>query len=258
VQRAIDVEIQRQIEIAERGEKIISETRTFDAGTGSSRSMRVKEELNDYRYFPDPDLSPLMISDVWLDSIKHSMPALPNALYEKFITQYTLSAYDAGVLTETKELAAYFESVCTHTKNYKAVANWIMGPVKSYLNEHSATVAEFSLPDRVLAQLIELIDAGTVNFSVASQRLFPELIKNPEKLPLEIAQTLNLIQDGNHDSILPIIEQIMADFPEKVVEYRKGKNGIVGMFMGEVMKRSKGKADPKAANELLLKKLEEV
>lgn len=255
VQHAIDSEIKRQVELLEKGDTIVSETRTFDAATGKTNSMREKEELNDYRYFPDPDLSPLVISEEWLSAIKASMPALPHELNAKFVTQYSLSEYDAHVLTESKDIAQYFEEVCLYTNNYKAAANWVMGPVKSYLNEVTLTAHEFPISVKTLAEIIELIDAGKVNFSTASQRLFPALIKDKGKSALEMAHALNLIQDSDQDSILPIIEQVLAEFPEKVKEYKRGKQGLMGMFMGEVKKRTKGKADPVVTNRLLVEKL---
>lgn len=258
VQHAIDCEIERQIIELENGNKIISETRTFDPARNMTFGMRTKEELNDYRYFPDPDLSPLEVSDEWLKRIQASMPALPRELATKFIREYQLPEYDALVLTDSKDLAIYFESVCGYSKNFKAVSNWIMGPVKSYLNECDLTADEFPVPPKTLAVLIELIDSGKVSHTVASHHLFPELLKNPGKSPMEVAQHLNLIQDSNQDSILPIVEDVIKEFPLKVEEYKKGKKGIVSMFMGEVMKRSKGKADPKVASELITKKLAEV
>ncbi|HTJ49826.1 MAG TPA: Asp-tRNA(Asn)/Glu-tRNA(Gln) amidotransferase subunit GatB [Cyclobacteriaceae bacterium] len=258
VQRAIDHEIERQIEEIEKGNTIFSETRTFDAATGLTYGMRTKEELNDYRYFPDPDLSPLKVSEEWLSAIKASMPSLPRELYKKFISTYGLPEYDAQVLTDTKDVALYFEEVCKLAKNYKAASNWVMGPVKSYLNELTLTADEFPLSPGIIADIIKIIDEGKINFAIASQRVFPELLKNPGKSPLEVAQQLNVIQDSNADSILPIIEEVIKQFPAKVDEYKNGKKGIIGMFMGEVMKRSKGKADPKVATELLTKRLEEV
>jgi aspartyl-tRNA(Asn)/glutamyl-tRNA(Gln) amidotransferase subunit B len=258
VQRAIDHEIERQIEEIEKGNVIISETRTFDAGTGLTYGMRTKEELNDYRYFPDPDLSPMEVSDKWLEEIRSSMPALPRELYNKYIAELHLPEYDAQVLTDSKDVALYFEELCKLTKNYKAASNWVMGPVKSCLNELSLSAEEFPISPKVLVELITLVEEGKLNFSVASQRVFPELLKSPNKSALEVAQQLNLIQESNHDAILPIIDEVLKEFPLKVEEYKNGKKGIVGMFMGEVMKRSKGKADPKVANELITKKLEQV
>lgn len=255
VQRAIDHEIERQIREIEKGNAIVSETRTFDADSGKTFGMRTKEELNDYRYFPDPDLSPVVISEERLNEIRASLPALPYDLFKKFTAQYQLPEYDAQVLTDSKDVASYFELVCTHTTNRKAASNWVMGPVKSYLNEFNLAADEFPVPPQKLADLITLIDAGQVSYTIASQRLFPELLKNPNRSALEVAQQLNLIQQSDHDSLLPIIDEVIKEFPLKVEEYQNGKKGIISMFMGEVMKRSKGKADPKVANELLTRKL---
>jgi aspartyl-tRNA(Asn)/glutamyl-tRNA(Gln) amidotransferase subunit B len=257
VQRAIEHEAERQITILEKGEQVISETRTYDVNTGDSFGMRTKEELNDYRYFPDPDLSPLHVSEDWLNEIRSTLPALPRQLQQKFTAEYKLPAYDALVLTETKELAAYFEEVCTYNKNYKAVSNWIMGPVKSFLNEQKESEFIPPLSPSVLAALIDVVDSGKVSFAVGAQKIFPELIKQPLTNPLVLAQQMNLIQESNADSLMPVVNQIIKEFPLKVEEYKKGKKAIVTMFMGELMKRTKGKADPKVANELLLKRLAE-
>ena len=258
VQHAIDHEINRQIEVLEQGGQVISETRTFDASTGLTQGMRTKEELNDYRYFPDPDLSPLEVSSEWLNEIQSSMPALPRERHHRYVSEYHLSDYDAQVLTDSKDIALYFEEVCGHTQNFKAAANWVMGPVKSHLNEFTLTADEFPLSARMLGELIGLVDEGKVSFSVASQRLFPELLKKRNKSAEEVAQQLNLIQESGTDLILPIVEGVIKEFPLKVEQYRNGKKGIISMFMGEVMKRSKGKADPKVANELLTQKLDQV
>lgn len=257
VQRAIDHEIERQIELIERGETITSETRTFDASNGKTYGMRAKEELNDYRYFPDPDLSPLIVSDEWLNSIRESMPALPRALVEKYVNAFKLPVYDAQVITDAKDVAQYFEEACQYTTNYKAVSNWIMGTVKSYLNETNTLASDLPVKPKALAEIINLVDSGKVSVTMAQQRLFPELLVNHTKTPEVLAQELNIVQDSNTGSILPIVEQVIKEFPLKVEEFKNGKKGIVTMFMGEVMKRSKGKADPKVANELLTKKLKE-
>jgi aspartyl-tRNA(Asn)/glutamyl-tRNA(Gln) amidotransferase subunit B len=255
VQRAIDHEAERQFAILEKGELVVSETRTFDVNTGLTHSMRTKEELNDYRYFPDPDLSPMEVSETWLDEVRKSMPALPRELQQKFTSHYKLPAYDAQVLTDSKEVALYFEEVCKHTQNFKAASNWMMGPVKSWLNEANLSANQLPLSPSTLATVISLIDEGKLNFAASSQKLFPELIMNPAKSPLILAQELNLIQDSNEDSILPVVEAVINEFPQKVEEYKKGKKAIITMFMGEVMKRTKGKADPKVTTELLIKKM---
>jgi aspartyl-tRNA(Asn)/glutamyl-tRNA(Gln) amidotransferase subunit B len=257
VQHAIDHEVERQIDLLEQGIAVISETRTFNAGNGKTYGMRTKEELNDYRYFPDPDLSPMVVSEEWLSSIKTSMPELPRQLQIRFVSQYNIPSYDAHVLTDSKDMAAYFEGVCQSTTNYKAASNLMMGPVKSYLNEKGISASEFSLSPETIAALIRLIDEGKVSFATASQRIFPALIAQPGKQPIEVAESMNLVQESDQETIGVIIDQVIREFPLKVEEFKHGNKGIVGMFMGEVMKRSKGKADPKIANEMLTKKLKE-
>lgn len=258
VQRAIIVEVARQIELAERGEVILSETRTYDADKNKTFSMREKEELNDYRYFPDPDLSPVVVTDEWLMQIRETMPALPRELYQKFTSEFALSEYDASVLTDSKDIALYTEAVCRHTKNYKAVANWMMGPVKSWLNEQQKTADQFPIQPPSLATVIDLIDQGKLNFTAASQQLFPAMLKSPQTSVENIVAELGLANAADQNSILPIIEEVIIAFPEEVKQYKKGKGALIGMFMGEVMKRSHGKADPKTAKELLVSKLKEL
>lgn len=256
VARAIEYEVERQIELLEQGVEIISETRTFDAGSGTTASMRTKEDLNDYRYFPEPDLSPIVISEEWLNSVKSTMPALPRELHERFVKVYGLPEYDAGVLSESKEIALFFDEFCTKTTNYKAASNWMMGPVKSYLNELTLHIDDFPIKSDALADLIKLVDEGKVSFSVASQKVYPEMLKGGNQSALEIAQQLNLIQESDENSLKPIIELILAENTEKVEEYRSGKKGLMAMFMGMVMKKSQGKADPKVATKLLIERLE--
>jgi len=255
VQRAIDHEIERQIILLENGNPVISETRTFDGAKGTTAGMRTKEELNDYRYFPDPDLSPLHVSEEWLENIQSTMPSLPRALSRKFVKEFGLPVYDAEVLTENKELALYFETVCRATKNYKAASNWLMGPVKSYLNDNNCTIASFPLKPEHIAELIQLVDSNKVSFSAASQNLLTEMVSNPGKSALELAEKLNLIQESDSNAISGLITEVLNENPDKVKAYKNGKKGLIGMFMGQVMQKSKGKADPKLANELLIEKL---
>lgn len=256
VQRAIEHEIDRQIALIEAGESIPSESRTYDAGLDKTFSMRSKEELNDYRYFPEPDLQPIIVSEEWLTKLKSEMPPLPNELLDKFQNQYGLPEYDAYVLTDSKEIALFFERICTSTKSYKAASNWVMGPVKSFLNELTLHIKDYPVSPEKLAELIDLVDSRKVSHTVAQQSIYPELLITPTKSPLQIAKELNLLQDSNEDSLLPIIKEVLAEMPAKVAEYRSGKKGLLGLFMGEVMKRSKGKADPKLASELVAKELE--
>ena len=184
------------------------------------------------------------------------MPALPNELLDKFQKQYGLPEYDAYVLTDSKEIALFYERICTSTTNYKAASNWVMGPVKSFLNELTLHIKDYPVYPEKLAELIDLVETRKVSHTVAQQSIYPELLITPTKSPLQIAKELNLLQDSNSDSLLPIIKEVLAEMPAKVAEYRSGKKGLLGLFMGEVMKHSKGKADPKLASELVAKELE--
>ncbi len=255
IQKAIEYEIVRQIEAVEAGDKLIQETRNFDPATGRTSGMREKETMNDYRYFPEPDLVPLVISADYLQHIKAQMPALPWELFEKFTKVYGLPEYDAGVLTDSRDIAEYFEATCQFTKNYKAASNWIMGTIKSYLNDHNLSIADSIAPER-LAQLIGLIDEGKVSTSTAAQQIFPSLIQDPTATPLAIAEAKNLIQQSNSDLLQTWIDETLKANPAKVQEYKKGKKGLLSMFMGEIMKKSKGAADPKATTSLLQKTLD--
>jgi aspartyl-tRNA(Asn)/glutamyl-tRNA(Gln) amidotransferase subunit B len=256
VQRAIEHEIKRQIDELEAGRTFDSETRSFDALKGTTFSMRSKEAANDYRYFPEPDLPPVIVAQDFISEVKAGMPALPEELVEKYTVKLGLSAYDAHVLTENKETAAYFEEVTAHTSNVKSAANWVMGAVRSHLNEQAMDLKDFTLSPKTIADLILLIDEGKISNSAASQKIFPELVKNPSLQPLSVAESLNLLQESNADALKSIIDEVIGRFPEKVTEYKSGKTSLVGMFMGEVMKLSKGKADPKVASQLVKETLD--
>lgn len=258
LQHAIDHEIERQILLLENGGEVKSETRTFNVETSTTSAMRTKEELNDYRYFPDPDLSPLEISEEWLSEIKATMPELPEQLYQRFVNEYSLPEYDAQVLTETKEMADYYLAVCEFSSNYKAASNWIMGPVKSYLNDTGDSIDSFPLIPEKLSELIEMVEKGNLSFANAAQKLLPALLKKVDEDVLNLATRLNLIQDNDEGAIDKMVEEVLNDFPAKVKEYKKGKKGLISMFMGEVMKKSRGKADPKMASSLLQQKLNEI
>lgn len=255
VKRAIDHEAKRMIELLENGEKVVQETRSFDAANGTTFSMRSKEEANDYRYFADPDLVPFRVTEAMLQSIRESIPELPEQRIARYTQQLQLPLYDARVLCDEKETSDYFQSVIEHTSNYKAAANWMLGPVKSWLNEKSALITEFPLPPAGLASLIALIDEGKLNFSTASTKVLPALIAEPGRNPMDIAASLNLVQDSDESNVAAWVEEVLEKMPEKVAEYRKGKKGLMGLFVGEVKKVSKGKADPRLTNDILLKKL---
>ncbi|MEN7550128.1 Asp-tRNA(Asn)/Glu-tRNA(Gln) amidotransferase subunit GatB [Rapidithrix thailandica] len=256
VQRAIEHEFERQVKLVEEGVEIISETRTFDANTGTTAGMRTKETLNDYRYFPEPDLPPLIITEEMLAQIKADMPALPQELFDKFTQEYQLPEYDASVLTDTKEMALYFEGVCQYSRNYKAIANWLMGSVKKVLNEQNSSLDALMLPAQRIAEIIQLVDDGKISASKASQNLFPKVLENPRMEVVKVAEQFDLIHEDKEDFIQPIIQEVLAKYPDKVKAYKNGKKNLVGMFMGEVMKLSKGKVDPKKANQLIREALE--
>ena len=255
VQRAIEFEITRQIEAIENGESLSQETRAFDALKGITISMRSKEAANDYRYFPEPDLQPLFVDQAQIDSIRSEMPALPRELFFIYTKEFGLSDYDAYNLTDNKSIALFYEEIIHHTKNYKAAANWMMGDIKSYLNEFGVEIEEFPLEAKTIADLIQLIDEGKVATSIASQRIFPEMLKSSES-PLEIAERLNLIQDSNEDALTSFILQVFEENQNEVERYRAGEKQLTGFFMGKLMKVSQGKADPKVANGLLRQMLE--
>ena len=256
VQRAIDHEFERQVAILEKGGYIDQNTLNFNADTGETSVLRSKEMANDYRYFPEPDLQPLFLDKEYVSRIKASLPALPNALYDKYTKELGLPAYDASVITADRESALYFEELIKYTDNYKAAANWLMGSVKSYLNENGIEITEFSIKPANLAGLIALVDAGKINNSVAAQKLFPALIKDSAKSADQLAKELNLLISADADDVYQFINEAIAKFPDKVIEYQKGKKGVLGLFMGEIMKRSKGKIDPQKTNQLLIKELE--
>ena len=256
VMKAVETEYRRQVAMVENGETILQETRMFDPETGETYGMRVKETMNDYRYFPEPDLAPIFISDEWMARIQDEMPPLPRRLFEKFTLVYGLSIGHAATLTDTKDVALYFEQLGSAVGNYQAAANWVLGPVKTYLNENAEAVAErFPLSPAQLAAVITLVETNQVSHTTAVQKLLPILLENPDLNPLETAKQNNWLQNSDAGALEGIVEEVLAAMPDKVQEFKKGKKGLMGLFVGEVMKKSKGSADPKVVNQLLAKKL---
>lgn len=251
VKNAIEFEITRQIIAVENGETIYSETRNYDALKNITTSMRSKEAANDYRFFPEPDLQPLSVTKADIEALKATMPPLPNELFKKYTSAYGLTDYDATNLIESKEIALYFESITAHTKNYKSAANWVMGEVKSYLNQKAIKVTEFPLSGKTIADIIALIDSNKVSHSLASQKLFPQLLLEPNKLASVIAEENNWVQDSNEDSLAVYIGEIITENPNEIERFKNGEKKLMGVFMGQLMKKSKGKADPKTASKLI-------
>jgi aspartyl-tRNA(Asn)/glutamyl-tRNA(Gln) amidotransferase subunit B len=250
VQRAIEFEAKRQIEAIENGEEISQDTRSFNAVTGETFVLRSKEMANDYRYFPEPDLQPVIVTAEYINKVKSTLPPLPNELYKKYIA-LGLSTYDAGVLTESKELALFFENIISKTKNTKSAANWLTVQVKSYLNENALHISDFAISPQRIAELIDFIDSGKVSHTIAIQKLFPKMMEEKEKSPQQIAEQNSWIQESDTGALTEFVKLAIAKYPEKVAEYNSGKVSLLGLFMGEVMKLSKGKADPKIATEIV-------
>ena len=255
VKKAIDLEVDRLIDIVESGASVVQETRSFDADNNTSFSLRSKEDADDYRYFADPDLTPFHITDEFLQAVKDSLPALPDALELKYREVFQLPPYDAQVICSDKSLVNYFENIIQHSSNYKAAVNWLMGPIKSYLNDHAIELDAFPLSPEKIAALIQLVEEGKVNFSIASTKILSALIQDPKNNPLQVATELNLLQESNSDSVASWVDEVMNKMPDKVKEYRSGKKGLIGLFAGEVKKLSKGKADMNVVNKLLAEKL---
>lgn len=256
VQKAIEFEIRRQILANENKEDIKQETRAYDALNNRTLSMRSKESDNDYRYFPEPDLPIIRVTEEYIREVNQTMPPLPDELYKKFTEDLKLNDYDSSILTDSKEVALYFEELIQHNSNYKSCANWLIGNIKSYLNEKAILLDEFPVKPAAIAELIQLIDDGKISNSVASQKVFPLMVENPEKSPSKIAEENNLIQDSDEDSIKDYILQVFENNPSEVQRYKGGEKQLVGFFMGQLMRVSGGKADPKSANKLIRELLE--
>ena len=214
------------------------ETRSFNAANNTTISMRHKEEANDYRYFPEPDLQPIIITEKYISEIKEQLPPLPDELFLKFTNEFGLSEYDAIILTDEKEIALYYNELCSFTKNYKSAANFMNGSVKSYLNENGISINEFSISTERLASLINIVADKKISNTIATSKVFPEMIKTND-FAETIAKQNNWIQESSSSTINKYIEQAILKYPEKVIEYQAGKKGLIGLFMGEVMKLSK-------------------
>ena len=254
--RAIEFEAKRQVEVIEAGGVIKMETMGFDAVTGETNTMRSKEMAHDYRYFPEPDLQAVFVGKDYVEDVKETLPALPNELIKKYTNTLKLSNYDAEVLTEDKYFALYYEELIGLTKSYKTAANWMMGAIKSYLNENAIEIKDFPLTPAHIAELIDLIESGAINNSIANQKVFPALIEQPELTAKELAEKNNWIQESDTGALDGFIAEALSKFPDKVEAYKAGNKNLLGLFMGEVMKASKGKADPKVTSNLLREKLE--
>ena len=253
IKQAIEYEMERQAEILDEGGRIIQETRLFDPNTGTTRSMRGKEEAHDYRYFPDPDLVPVIVDEAWIAEVRASLPELPEAKRARFASEFGLSEYDAEVLAASRELAAFFEATVALFPQAKTVSNWVMGEVTRALNEDGKGIADSPVSPAQLAALLKLMEQGTISGKIA-KTVFDEMYKTG-KDPAAIVAEKGLVQVSDTGAIEAIIDEVLAKEAGQLAEYRSGKDKLFGFFVGQVMKASKGKANPALVNEILLKKL---
>jgi aspartyl-tRNA(Asn)/glutamyl-tRNA(Gln) amidotransferase subunit B len=253
VGKAIDYDIARQIDVLEGGGRVLQETRLWDSATGRTNSMRSKEEAHDYRYFPEPDLPPLLVDEARIARVRAAMPELPAARRQRFVTQYAIPAYDAGVLTESAARADYFEAVAAAAGNAKAASNWVMGELLRTMKERGQDETTQPLQAERLAGLIQLIDTGTISNAIAKD-VFAKMYDSGRSAD-EIVAAEGLAQVGDESALLDIIRGVIAAHADAVAQYRAGKNQTFGFLAGQVMKASKGKANPKLATELLKKEL---
>lgn len=254
VQRALEYEVLRQSQLLDEGEKIVQETRRWDETKGQTFSMRSKEEAHDYRYFPDPDLVEIHIDEAWKERVRASIPELPDARKERYIRDYGLSAYDASILTATKEMADIFEESLQYTKDAKAVANWMMGDLLGYLNNNNLELGDVNLSGQGLGEMIGLIEEGTISGKIA-KTVFKTMLETG-KSPKQIVEEQGLVQISDESALQGIIQRVIEANPQSVADYKAGKQKAIGFLVGQVMKETKGKANPGLVNQLIVKALE--
>jgi aspartyl-tRNA(Asn)/glutamyl-tRNA(Gln) amidotransferase subunit B len=258
VEKALEYEITRQIEALENGEKIIQQTLLWDSDKGICIPMRSKEEAHDYRYFPDPDLVPVLVNQKWIDDIKTQLPELPTVRRNRYMNEFKLPKYDADILTGERELADYFDGIILNLKTkseetFKIASNWTMGDVLRVINDRHIAVSDFPVTPKNLSDMINLIIDGTISGKIAKD-VFEEMLKTQET-PKAIVEKKGLMQVSDESAIEKVIDEILANNQGQVEQYKSGKQQVFGFFVGQTMKAMKGKANPKVVNELLKKKL---
>jgi aspartyl-tRNA(Asn)/glutamyl-tRNA(Gln) amidotransferase subunit B len=258
VEKALEYEINRQIEALENGEKIIQQTLLWDSDKGICVPMRSKEEAHDYRYFPDPDLVPVLVNQTWIDDVKAKLPELPTVRRDRYISELKLPKYDADIITGERELADYFDGIISNlkTKNeetYKAASNWTMVDVLRVINDQHIAISDFPITPKNLSDMINLIVDGTINGKIAKD-VFEEMLKTQES-PKTIVEKKGLVQVSDVSEIEKVIDEIFVNNQGQVEQYKSGKQQVFGFFVGQTMKAMKGKANPKVVNEVLQKKL---
>ncbi len=253
MERALEYEIQRQIEAVEDGEPLYQETRTWDETKGITLAMRSKEEASDYRYFPDPDLVPVIVSREWVEEVRRGLPELPQARKERLINEYDLPQYDASVITASKGLADYFDECVKLYPEAKTVSNWLMGDLIRLLNAEEQDIKDCAVTAEMLVEMLNLIDKGTISGKIA-KTVFEEMFKTGKR-PEKIVEEKGLVQISDESAIDAMVDQVLAANPKSVEDFKAGKEKVIGFLVGQVMKMSKGKANPGMVNDLLKEKL---
>jgi aspartyl-tRNA(Asn)/glutamyl-tRNA(Gln) amidotransferase subunit B len=255
LQKALEYEVDRQIEVLQEGGRIVQETRTWDEAKGITLSMRSKEEAHDYRYFPDPDLVPMVISAQWVEDIKQTLPELPDARKDRYVRDYGLPEYDAEVITSSKELSDYFDEGLKFTKNAKALSNWVMGELLKFINITGKSVAnsDFPVPAANLAELVELIDKDVISGKIAKD-VFLKMQDKGEKAGV-IIEAKGLKQISDEGAITAIVDDVITKNPQSVEDFKSGKERAIGFLVGQVMKATKGQANPEMVNKQLREKM---
>ncbi len=254
IQRAIDYEVERQRDILEQGGQVVQETRLWDADKSISRSMRGKEEAHDYRYFPDPDLLPVLIDQPWIAVVRETLPELPQAKRSRFMAEYGLPPSDADILTGSRQLADYFEATVAKVANAKMVSNWMLSELLRHLNDDKRTIETCPVSPDGLASLLKLIEAGTISGTIAKQ-VFSTMYAGKNNDAVEIVKDQGLVQIDDRQALQDIIQQVLATHPEEVEKFQQGKTKVFGFLVGQVMRQTRGKANPGLVNELLRQKL---
>jgi aspartyl-tRNA(Asn)/glutamyl-tRNA(Gln) amidotransferase subunit B len=255
VRRAMDFEYSRQVDVVSQGGNIIQSTLNFDADNGTTSPMRSKEMANDYRYFPDPDLAPMVLTDEWLERVKATMPALPSEITQELMECYGISNGEASLLAGDAELLAFFHEGVATVKHKKSLINWLVGPIRALLNDRGLSIADYAITPLQIATVINLCDDKKVTQQVALQQLLPALETDTQADPTILAKSLNLWIEENDDELNGFIDEVLAKYAAQVNAYKKGKKGVIGLFVGEVIKMAKGKADPQKVNILVQEKL---
>ena len=254
VMKAINLEVERQISCYDKNIAVDQETRNYNAASNTTTVLRSKEDAHDYRYFTEPDIPPVVITTEYIEDVRSQMPTLPKERFLEYTTKFKLSEYDASLLSEDKSLSDFFNQIITHTKNYKTVANLLMGVIKSHINEKSIAITDLKITTEHIAELANMISENKVNNLIVSTKLFPAMLKSL-KSPITIANEKGWIQEENTQLIEKLINKIIEKYPDKVAAYQNGNRNLIGMFMGEIMRESKGQLNPQKINEVLKNKL---